>query len=153
VDWVLSLFMSFYVVQSRWSPVDWVLSLFMSFYVVQSRWSPLDWVLSLFMSFYVVQSRWSPLESTWKSVHLFQIPPRKHSPGGLQVDSVGEGKVLGVQGESKVAYGVHIIQENQLSEGILSYCKGNCGPSSPGVETSRSGRGSEVSLLRNRHRY
>ena len=59
----------------------------------------------------------------------------------------------GVRGESKVAYGVHIIQENQLSEGILSYCKGNCGPASPRAEMSKSGRGSEVSLLINRHRY
>jgi hypothetical protein len=54
----------------------------------------------------------------------------------------------GVQGESKVAYGVHVIQENRLSEGILSYRKGNCRPSSPGVETSKTSRESEVSLLR-----
>jgi hypothetical protein len=59
----------------------------------------------------------------------------------------------GVRGESKAAYGVHVVQENRLSEGILSYCKGNCRPSSPEAETSKSGRGSEVSLLRNRHRY
>jgi hypothetical protein len=32
-------------------------------------------------------------------------------------------------------------------------CKGNCGLASPRVETSKSGRGSEVSLLINRHRY
>jgi hypothetical protein len=32
-------------------------------------------------------------------------------------------------------------------------CKGNCGPSSPGTEMSKSGRGSKVSLLINRHRY
>jgi hypothetical protein len=52
-----------------------------------------------------------------------------------------------------VAYGVCIIWENQLSEGILSYYKGNHGPSSPEAETSKPGRGSEVSLLRNRHKY
>jgi hypothetical protein len=32
-------------------------------------------------------------------------------------------------------------------------CKGNCGLASPRAEMSRSGRGSEVSLLINRHRY
>jgi hypothetical protein len=47
-----------------------------------------------------------------------------------------------------VAYGVHVIQENRLSEGILSYCKGNCGLSSPRVETSKSGRGSEEERIR-----
>jgi hypothetical protein len=36
---------------------------------------------------------------------------------------------------------------------VVHICKGNCGPSSLGAETSKSGRGSKVSLLRNRHRY
>jgi hypothetical protein len=52
-----------------------------------------------------------------------------------------------------VAYGVHIVQENQLSEGILSYCKGNHRLSSPEMEMSKPGRGSEESLLRNMHKY
>jgi len=31
----------------------------------------------------------------------------------------------GVQGESKATYVVRDMSENQLSRGILSYCKGN----------------------------
>jgi hypothetical protein len=54
----------------------------------------------------------------------------------------------GVQGESKAAYGVRIVQENRLFDGILSYYKGNCGPASPRVETSKSGRGSEEERIR-----
>jgi hypothetical protein len=81
--------------------------------------------------------------------------------GGMIVRVEGREGILGgsicrgggVQGESKAAYGVEVIWENQLSEEILSYCKGNCRPSSPEMETSKSGRGSEVSILRNRHRY
>ena len=34
----------------------------------------------------------------------------------------------GVQWESEATYGVRDILESQLSEGILFYCKGNCGP-------------------------
>ena len=33
----------------------------------------------------------------------------------------------GVRWESKVTYGVRNVLESWLSEGILSYCKGNCG--------------------------
>ena len=34
----------------------------------------------------------------------------------------------GVRWESEATYGVHDVLESRLSEGILSYCKGNCGP-------------------------
>ena len=34
----------------------------------------------------------------------------------------------GVRWESEATYGVCDALESQLSEGILSYCKGNCGP-------------------------
>ena len=34
----------------------------------------------------------------------------------------------GVQWESEATYGVCDVLESWLSEGILSYCKGNCGP-------------------------
>jgi hypothetical protein len=70
---------------------------------------------------------------------------------GILGGSICRGR--GVQGESKAAYGVRIVQENWLSGRILSYFKGNCGLASPRLEMSKSGRGSEVSLLINRYRY
>jgi len=69
--------------------------------------------------------------------------------GGEGILGGGVGRGGGVQRESKAAYDVRDVQENRLSEGILSYCKGNCGPASPEAETSKALTGDpKLSLLR-----
>ena len=99
VQWTGYLvFMSFYVVQSRWSPVDWVLSLFIEFLCspVQMESTGVHLKISPPVSNppQETESRWSPVESSGVQVESSGVQWSPLESTGLQVDSVGEGKVL-----------------------------------------------------------
>jgi len=75
--------------------------------------------------------------------HMGRVIVRVDGGEGTFRRSICRGR--GVRWESEVTYGVCGILESQLSEGILSYYKGNCGPGWIQQQECRgTGRGSKV---------
>jgi hypothetical protein len=63
--------------------------------------------------------------------HVDRMIVRTGGGEGIFGRCVGRGG--GVRWGSEMAYGVHKCSEDQFSEGILFYCKGNCNPVSRGT--------------------